>query len=197
MYSIHTATASQHKSVYVVLCRLIRLGYNVLLLDSDTAMLDDPYKYFKQPPFDDIVVLNQEEDGIISTNGGILYVQNSAPDGPAAFMFAETVSRPYRWADDNWETAASLSIHPKCLYSDQDAYNDVLADMVSGYMVFPKAWWCLCEVDTSIQLAVMASAIIKLSCLCDKLKVGRLLHTVSNACPAVFVCAFFRCTFTW
>ena len=130
-------------------CRLIRLGYNVLLLDSDVAVLDDPYKYFKAPPFNDIVVLNQEEDGIISTNGGILYVQNAAPDGPAAFMFAETVTRPYRWADDDWKTASNLTLRPKCLYSDQDAYNDVLPDMVSGYMLFPKAWWCLDEVSAA------------------------------------------------
>ena len=88
--------------------------------------MDDPYKYLKQPPFNDITVLNQIEYNI-TANGGVLYVQNAAPDGPAAFMFAEIVARPYRWADDDWQTATSLTIWPKCLYSDQDGYTEVHA----------------------------------------------------------------------
>ena len=59
----------------------------MLLIDSDVMLMDDPYKYFKQPPFKDITVLNQAESPEDS-NGGVLYVQNAAPDGPAAFTFA-------------------------------------------------------------------------------------------------------------
>lgn len=55
-------------------CRSIRLGYNVLLLDSDVIIFDDPYKYLKQSPFKDMVVINQEENRVAS-NGGVLYVQ--------------------------------------------------------------------------------------------------------------------------
>lgn len=58
----------------VLVCRSIRLGYNVLLLDSDVTVFDDPYKYFKQPPFKDVVVINQEESPV-AANGGVLYVQ--------------------------------------------------------------------------------------------------------------------------
>ena len=54
--------------------RSIRLGYNVLLLDSDVIVFDNPYKYLKHPPFKDIVVINQEE-GVLAPNGGVLYVQ--------------------------------------------------------------------------------------------------------------------------
>ena len=67
--------------------RSIRLGYNVLLMDSDMIIMDDPYKYFKHPPFKDITVLNQAESPV-GPNSGMVYVQNAAPDGPAAFMFA-------------------------------------------------------------------------------------------------------------
>ncbi|KAL0053604.1 hypothetical protein WJX82_008204 [Trebouxia sp. C0006] len=130
---------------YRTVARSIRLGYNVLLLDSDVIVFDDPYKYLKHPPFKDIVVINQEE-GVLAPNGGVLYVQNAAPDGPAAFMFAEIVSRPLRWADDSWAHADRLSLHKTCMYADQDAYYDVLADVVSGYMLFPKSWYCLDEV---------------------------------------------------
>ncbi|KAL0039337.1 hypothetical protein WJX79_003884 [Trebouxia sp. C0005] len=83
---------------YRTVARSIRLGYNVLLLDSDVIVFDDPYKYLKHPPFKDIVVINQEEAGL-APNGGVLYVQNAAPDGPAAFMFAEIVVRQdLKWA---------------------------------------------------------------------------------------------------
>lgn len=36
--------------------------------------MDDPYKYFKQPPFQDLVVINQEENAF-QANGGVLYIQ--------------------------------------------------------------------------------------------------------------------------
>ena len=67
--------------------RSIRLGYSVLMMDSDMLVMDDPYKYFKHPQFKDITVLNQAESPE-DPNGGLVYVQNAAPDGPAAFMFA-------------------------------------------------------------------------------------------------------------
>ena len=57
------------------------------MMDTDVVVMDNPYKYFKHPPFKDITVLNQAESPEDS-NGGVLYVQNAAPDGPAAFMFA-------------------------------------------------------------------------------------------------------------
>ncbi len=75
-------------------------------------------------------------------------MQNAASDGPAAFMFAEIVFRPLRWADDNWAHANRLSLRKTCMYADQDAYYDVAA-MVSGYMLFPKSWYCLDEVCPS------------------------------------------------
>lgn len=57
------------------------------MLDSDVLIMDDPYKYFKQPPFKELTVMNQAESPV-DPNGGVLYVQNAAPEGPAAFMFA-------------------------------------------------------------------------------------------------------------
>ena len=58
------------------------------MLDTDVMLMDDPYKYLKQPLFKDITVLNQAESPF-DPNGGVLYVQNAAPDGPAAFMRAD------------------------------------------------------------------------------------------------------------
>lgn len=46
----------------------------MLLLDTDITLYEDPYRYFKQSPFKDIVVINQEE-AHTAANGGVLYVQ--------------------------------------------------------------------------------------------------------------------------
>lgn len=73
---------------FLPLYRSIRLGYNVLMMDSDVDVMDNPYNYFKHPPLSDITVFNQVERGSRNPNGGLMYVQNAAPDGPAAFMFA-------------------------------------------------------------------------------------------------------------
>ena len=33
--------------------RTLRLGYNLLFLDTDVVIFDDPYKFLKAPPFKD------------------------------------------------------------------------------------------------------------------------------------------------
>ena len=77
-------------------------------------------------------------------------MQNAAPAGPAVFMFTEAVLRPLRWADDSWARASRLKIHEICLYMDQDGYADVLPDMVSGFVLFPKAFQCIDEVRLAL-----------------------------------------------
>lgn len=39
--------------------RIVRMGYNLLALDLDIGLYDDPYKYFKAPPFRDINLMSQ------------------------------------------------------------------------------------------------------------------------------------------
>ena len=39
--------------------RMVRAGYNVLLMDTDVLVLDDPYRYWKKPPFDKYTLLVQ------------------------------------------------------------------------------------------------------------------------------------------
>lgn len=37
--------------------RALRLGYNLLFLDTDIIIFDEPYKYFKSPLFADVNVI--------------------------------------------------------------------------------------------------------------------------------------------
>ncbi len=95
-------------------------------------------------------------------------------------MFTEIVSRPLRWADDDWAHADSLTLHKTCLYADQDSYADVLPDMASGYMLFPKGWYCLDE--------VCALALLLWQCLCRSI-----LHVkVHGSSHRIIACVTFR-----
>ena len=78
MCSASTGELDCFDHLTLVNCRAIRFGYNILLLDADVTVFNDPYKYFKQPPFQDINVINQEENPILA-NGGVLYVQVCTP----------------------------------------------------------------------------------------------------------------------
>lgn len=100
----------------------------------------------KVPPFRDVVMLVQHEYSS-TTNSGLVYVQNAKPDGPAVFVLSEVANRAYRWADDDWHTASSLHLRHLCLYQDQDAYGDILPDMASGYMLFPRSFVCTDKVS--------------------------------------------------
>ena len=39
--------------------RAVHAGYNVLLMDTDVLLLDDPYKFWKKPPFNQYQILSQ------------------------------------------------------------------------------------------------------------------------------------------
>ena len=79
---------------YRTLVRAVRLGYNVLMTDNDVVLFDDPYMYFKSPPFSDFTVLIQQEWlDTHKPNGGFIYIQNASPNGPAVWLFTEVCGR--------------------------------------------------------------------------------------------------------
>ena len=51
--------------------------------------------------------------GPLEANIGVVYVQNVAPDGPVAWMFAEVPDRLLRWARDRM-----MSLDEKAAYAD-------------------------------------------------------------------------------
>ena len=42
---------------------MIRAGYSVLLMDTDVLLLNDPYEYWKKPPFSKFQILAQVRVG--------------------------------------------------------------------------------------------------------------------------------------
>jgi hypothetical protein len=95
--------------------RAVRLGRNVLVLDADTVLFDDPYPYLKhadllgrfqwvaQPESAD----GDREGGGGYLNGGVYYIQGAAPSGAAAFLLYEATRRMLRWDDDGRGTLRS------------------------------------------------------------------------------------------
>ena len=56
------------------LAELTRLGYSVLMLDSDISIRSDPYVYLKSPPFSHYQIVIHPEGGNPGLNCGWNYV---------------------------------------------------------------------------------------------------------------------------
>ncbi|GIL82746.1 hypothetical protein Vretifemale_11618 [Volvox reticuliferus] len=130
---------------YRIAARAVRMRYNVFLVDTDVIFFDDPYVYFKSPPFANFTIINQPEvlydqsDYAIETepNGGVLYIQNAAPDGPAAWLLAEVVHRILRWIENGFQKSRyQHHIATWCNYMDQDGLRDGLTSVRLGRIFF-------------------------------------------------------------
>ncbi|KAJ9534957.1 hypothetical protein QJQ45_029626, partial [Haematococcus lacustris] len=124
-----------------MLLRLTRLGVNVLYMDSDTMLLDNPYKYLKAPgPFADVRYL-----GTVETTTGIqasfFYMQNVAPDGPISWMMWDIVEMGLRWQDDNRTLISSWGVQKPeeatMMSFDQNYWDDAFVTSMFGQEVRP------------------------------------------------------------
>eukprot|EP00798_Chlamydomonas_sp_ICE-L_P018492 gene18492-24990_t len=100
-----------------IMSRILRTGYNLMSLDTDIVIMDDPYKYFKSAPFADKHFM--ADGGAMQMNIGIMYVQNIASDGPVAWMFAETVDRQLSF-NHTWIDMHSEFVNPHVKEDDVD-----------------------------------------------------------------------------
>lgn len=80
--------------------RAVLLGYNVAIIDSDSAALSDFYWKVKQPPLSNYHMLSQHE-GQGTINGGFTYVQNVRSNGPVAWVLFEMIHRMARIQEDS------------------------------------------------------------------------------------------------
>ena len=75
---------------YMYILRMVRLGLNTLLLDTDVILFHDPYPFFKGLMHNHTcIVLCDSSAGYAAVNGGIWYVQGAHPAGPVAHIFSE------------------------------------------------------------------------------------------------------------
>lgn len=84
---------------------MVRRGYNVLILDTDTSIRMDPYFFLKSPPFSQYNQIVQYDDNAPEINCGLQYGQNIESDGPLAWITAEVVDRMLRCCRLPWQCA--------------------------------------------------------------------------------------------
>ncbi|KAG2437206.1 hypothetical protein HXX76_005869 [Chlamydomonas incerta] len=145
--AVPTAAPMWHNR-YRLAARAVRLRYNTFIVDTDAIFFDDPYVYFKSPPFANFTIINQPEvlynqDDYVNEvrpNGGVLYIQNAAPDGPAAWLLAEVTDRLLRWIEDGFNTTRHThDVLTWCNYMDQDGLRDAISSVMMGRIFFASA----------------------------------------------------------
>ncbi|KXZ43274.1 hypothetical protein GPECTOR_96g740 [Gonium pectorale] len=100
----------------MLLARIVRLGYNVLSLDTDVIIFRDPYPLLKAPPYNTVQMVvgkSIRSNGVANT--GVVYVHNASRSGPVAWVLSEVVQRNMRWVEHNismphMEAAAHVAI---------------------------------------------------------------------------------------
>ncbi|GFR52388.1 hypothetical protein Agub_g14951, partial [Astrephomene gubernaculifera] len=115
--------------------RAVMLGYNVMAIDEDVVVLGDWYGLVKSPPLSQYTMFSQAECPNC-INGGFSYIQNAAPNGPAAYMFYEPMHRVVRWAE-NATRLANISSKffddlGRFYAEDQTMMTDVLLSCAAG-----------------------------------------------------------------
>jgi len=120
--------------------RASRMGYNVMSLDNDVAIFDDPYRHLKAPPMDKVNIFCAAESEY-GCNGGFMYVQNARPDGPASWVFKQTTDVPLRWMDDHLHYISSLGRQHQsiCNKFDQALIDDAIRSTLMGQIIHPSA----------------------------------------------------------
>ncbi|KAG1665878.1 hypothetical protein FOA52_005367 [Chlamydomonas sp. UWO 241] len=119
----------------------LRASYNVMFLDTDIIIFEDPYKYLKAPPFDAVNLVFS--GNVLDANIGIMYAHNVAPDGPVAWIFAESADRMLRWSESpklienrEWPVLRNF----QHLMWDQSNWIDAYVSAQLGRPTFHAAW---------------------------------------------------------
>ncbi|KAL4446752.1 hypothetical protein ABPG77_007996 [Micractinium sp. CCAP 211/92] len=128
-----------------VTARALRMGYNVLSLDDDISLLDDPYRYFKTPPLSKYNAhFHRDGNYINGVNCGVMYWQacrNCHPSGPAVHMVVELADRTLRQRED---VAAMKAVYTDSwriedMTWEQNTWDDIVRGMASGRPVILSA----------------------------------------------------------
>jgi len=87
---------------FVILARLVRLGYNALSLDADVAVLDEMYAHLHSEALSGrfaLMFASENRDRANGMQNGLVYAVGARRDGAAAWVLAETVDRLLRTLD--------------------------------------------------------------------------------------------------
>ncbi|MEW5320246.1 MAG: hypothetical protein WDW38_011331 [Sanguina aurantia] len=118
--------------------RALRLGFNVLQVEADIIVFQDPYRFLKSPPLSDHNLLIMR-DGNGFLNSGVIYCQNARPDGPTAYVLNEIVDRTLRWQESK-ALLESKDPPRSAICAEQSQFTDTLLSVVAGRPLFSQCW---------------------------------------------------------
>ena len=106
--------------------RLLNMRYNVLLLDSDSMVLADPYPLVRRhlQGYTALCLHDITARPMMTANGGTWYVRGASPEGPVQRVFASAFERalqacscvcvhrigPLVWALDHWRNSIGVLV---------------------------------------------------------------------------------------
>jgi hypothetical protein len=124
---------------FFLILRMVRLGVNVLNLDSDAYVYRDPYVYLKSPPFENQEIIAMRDIwGHSGSNTGAIYAQNIKPDSSSAWFLGEVVDRIIRTLESaDWLTEHKPGIIISHTVVDQFIFDDVIGSAYAGQMIAP------------------------------------------------------------
>eukprot|EP00798_Chlamydomonas_sp_ICE-L_P012297 gene12297-15453_t len=127
--------------------RVLRLGINVLMVDTDVFIFRDPYVRFifrdpyvflKVPPLNQYHYMAMR-DGNGYLNCGLVYVQNVDPGGATAYAINDIIDRVLRWKESGAMIQAKKSDRWGSNFKDgcwdQEIYMDTLMSAIAGRLV--------------------------------------------------------------
>ena len=97
---LHRAAA--YFTRFVFIARFVRLGYNVMSLDADAAILDDIYPHLHSRALGGrftLMFASENRDRANGLQNGFLYAVGASRDGAATWVLSETIDRMLRTLD--------------------------------------------------------------------------------------------------
>ena len=119
---------------YRFAARLVQLGYNVLVCDTDVRFFTDPYPFLHGSPLNEMHLLYMRDPrgSASAINGGFTYARGTKahPLGAVAWILHESWRRPYRHYHAGMPPMGYNSM-------DQQAMQESIVSAILGFNVFP------------------------------------------------------------
>lgn len=114
------------------IARAVRAGYNVMALDGDVIVFNDPYHILWTTPViqEANFICIPEGGSAYNCNAGFMYSRNASPSGPVVWVWYDIIRTMLRRADEGLKV---------CLTFDQTLIADSLSTSATGLPLYYEA----------------------------------------------------------
>ena len=102
------------------IARAVRAGYNVMALDADVILFQEPYHSLKNTPIlrDSHFICIKEGGSAYNCNAGFMCAQNADPTGPVAWVWYDIIRTILQRVDDEGHNSRFCSSYDQVLILD-------------------------------------------------------------------------------